>query len=166
MTEIKGINNHMVKGFPSKIQAQDIEGTFYNPEQLAGNVLRVDQSSQGRFELLSVPAGSYSQGLARANFGKDSVPSQITSSWSLYIDNDADENYLYPGGASLTSADLPIIDWHLDEVRSDIKTGEYFYTLTIRNISDVISGGAGSTHSYYFYTRTFFPIANKLHPNE
>lgn len=68
---------------------------------------------------------------------------------SLYVDTDANVNYLWSSGNSLSSGQLKVnLTWNLDYASSSDATGERKYMVTLKNEDT-------AAHNYYLYIKSY-----------
>lgn len=132
-----------------KIQASDIDGTFYGAGSFGGSALNVYLTNQ-----TAVTSPSTAAGLTwtlNATLTTDptvrTVPQML---FSVYVGTDNDTTWLWPDGSNLSSSNRPRINWSLNEAYSDPNAGVYCWSFSIKNES------AGA-QTYYFKLRVLIP---------
>lgn len=132
-----------------KIQASDIEGTFYTAGSLGGGSMNVRITNQTTAQ--NTKAAGTIWGFNATLQTQSKIIMNPLMLFSVYVDNDNDPDYLWPDGASLTASNTPRIDWNMSEANTDPKNGYYTWSFAIKNESAI-------TRTYYFKLRLIMPI--------
>ena len=109
-----------------KIQATDIDGTFYSAGALGGGSLSVNLTNQTAVTSPSTASGfTWNLNATLTTSSSRVVPQML---FSVYVDNDDDETWLWPDGSNLSSSNRPRITWSLSEAYSDPNSGIYAWS--------------------------------------
>lgn len=131
-----------------KIQASDIEGTFYGSQSGASipRTILTDRLSTSASPTTGTTLNS------TLTFNTAPIVFSPQMMFSLYVDSDDTAAALWPSGANLTSANRPRVTWSMNEALTDVRSGRYVYSFSIKNESV-------GTQTYYLHVRLLIPAS-------
>lgn len=129
---------------PKKIPVENIEGTSYE-------LPRVVYTDRESGTTVPVTTGLTSNITITFQTGPVILNPQLL--FSIYVDTDGDSTLLWPAGSALSSSTRPRVNWGMNEVLSDPRSGKYVWSFAIKNESV-------STQTYHIHVRLLLPDAS------